>query len=846
MPEGEYSNYIEQLTDCLSALDTFLSPFVPSPRLEDLKRCETAALFFAGKALAPLVRESGDPTGMWLQRIADEALRGWLATHSAALPGTDAIEIEPQYALVACHIRGPVVPEARRSIYHPSMRLVGQFGATHSASNDLLRVCIPSFYGGLVYLLFELLGRTTTLVECVLDSTRLLDKSEVMIIFEDELDGEIKLDNRGDRVSLSLPGSLWKSLIHDPYGNDLRGALWNTCWDAMCAEMHLSDPPKEGSQTGQIKDALDASAWFSPAIESLGRINLKGNLALARVTATTRLAKTGWGAAFPTAETFFENEYQSAGPLAALDSLLGMVQGMILFVPWAAENGTPVPVVMHPARHTAEGGLVFRSGLEFRFQSRTELQTGAIDTHRKDYVPVLKAFVEKIDGIFNRVHQRYKKSSRAAIVSPPKGIPPKLWNIVTSKGLGLGEFRETVRDVIKISQSLSGHLHEGLPTEFKFVVAGPEFLKHVEHVISRETFLFPFDEARSSECSKSEMIERTVASCKSHFSIFRDDRIAAYIDPYHGAKGCELSEVVLLSEPGLGDYFRRDFRLRNTPFRSAQLASSLPPDTQWKAVVVATDPFGNIRVFNGGREVLRRRRGTANEPSQWTAGIDSEYPDYPQPRVDLSVAILRGLGVEETDKEGQVFSDDLATVLLEISEEPGAGALVVLVPKGERYRPGMFTTLAPSGTVMKWARPHRTAHFQPKFLKCQAILDGAVVISCKNRGDYYIESRKFVLPAPFEEGKTEMEREVLDADRIAERLEKWTKKVGAQEEWVTALKKLRTSLATMGARHRAATLVCLTNPRLTAVTVSSDGPIRVFESRETEDGEVILFPRQIL
>ena len=125
-------------------------------------------------------------------------------------------------------------------------------------------------------------------------------------------------------------------------------------------------------------------------------------------------------------------------------------------------------------------------------------------------------------------------------------------------------------------------------------------------------------------------------------------------------------------------------------------------------------------------------------------------------------------------------------------------------------------------------------------------MDGAVVITNKNRGDYHIESRKFVLPVPFAEEQIEMGRDVLDADEIAKRLERWAKKVGAQEEWAAALEKLRTSLATMGARHRAATLVCLTNPRLMAVTVSSDGPIRVFENREAEDGEFILCRRQIL
>lgn len=415
MTLDEYEQLVHDIrskcADCLSGAGSVIEriPTARIPRdnapLERVRDIETASLAFTTEVIRPLVGIGPVPTQLWLENIekpefreyVGRVLRG-LSTPRLSVPQNAA---DLRYALVGCNIRTPRVAEARRTVYLPSLQLLGD---SCPGCQACIGLTVPFFYAGLIHVYFEVLERDVTFNERVLDNTALNRKESVGIRFESDNANWLSLQENQGALTFCVGRSVWETLTTDEEGTENLGRLfWKTCWDTMWQAVHAkSQIHDKNHQVTEPEHLLRWNRWFASAIQSLALADVSNKLRRARLRTSIDLVDHTPTEAFKTAKVLFGSEYKAEGPGAALERLLRLLQGVVMLVPWAVNGGVPLPVVTYPVQGGG-GDKIPASGVTFVFANLSKDKNFTAE-HEK-HVALIKGFLQEVVAALDKLYQ---------------------------------------------------------------------------------------------------------------------------------------------------------------------------------------------------------------------------------------------------------------------------------------------------------------------------------------------------------------------------------------------------------------------------------------------------------
>jgi hypothetical protein len=324
---------------------------------------------------------------------------------------------------------------------------------------------------------------------------------------------------------------------------------------------------------------------------------------------------------------------------------------------------------------------------------------------------------------------------------------------------------------VAIAQLLAGSIHEGSANEFVFYVCDGAIAKAFD-VVSEELKLFSWpSEDKSFKCA-----HEIAAILRANYAVFTIANCAAYIDP--------------LPSPG--------------HFALTRLVSRSPlPETGW--VVTASSSGVTLIHRESGKEKLHLKWARSKDDLSSTA----KWVDLTKLREQLA-EIVRTAFPENTNW-AEFFGEQAANILIELSEAPNLGGMLVLAPNvtssdGLLGKGKAWGSLLIDEARMEWTNSQNAENVEPRLLRAMLAMDGATAVDSSGP-----DVGKIVCACHFEPPATVL----LDLEQILQDL--------------TADQKM-SILAGLGTRRRTVIAIanylrCTVSSQGEVLCVSSDGPI---------------------
>lgn len=281
------------------------------------------------------------------------------------------------------------------------------------------------------------------------------------------------------------------------------------------------------------------------------------------------------------------------------------------------------------------------------------------------------------------------------------------------------------RLVILAKQLAERHsVHEGRQLHYRFAYAPSAALwQEIEDVLSFEA---SDDVTRNGARSNTGAIEEQAKLIEAHWSIFQPERVFGIVDTLMSQQMPRLQRVVRVRPPA-----------RWSALESEAMDSLAKAAKPCLAVVVLRQWLVRLSFSKDGAA------GDTFDTLEWDIREPREKP--PQANTE----ILKNLAtVARIDKDGGRVESMLATVLSEVSEATGEGALLIAVGNGKGKHVVKHTCMEMDSPTkqMAWRSSKRLQWVDRTLLRAMLILDGATVIQPDGDKEAIIRPRLVVYP----------------------------------------------------------------------------------------------------
>jgi hypothetical protein len=706
-------------------------------------------------------------------------------------------------------------------------------GPTDPLLGDALRLHGGRFFSEMLEVYFAVFGRGNTLNEHFLDCTLPHQKAWrecacFCVQFHRELSPAVSLQYADRVATLSVSRSLAESLT----GNwALAMRFWREAWGTFTSLI-----PTEHEEA--LRSSLQHD-WMPSAAKAMALPSSDSDRSLRHELEEARQKSEELVILYTPAATLKESLdllYPNGGAsmILKLDRLLKMIQGSLCLVPWAQDaDGTPLPVVSIPA--IVEGQYSSSWTLIPELDGAQASKWGIIQ-------PSVSKLFSRALGDPTPIRER-----EDAAPMPPKETKP-FWR---EQNLGandlvleLERLNDTFVELIKQAQNLTGISHEAKPISFSFIFGPAEVLKHVERVVSNEHGWSTGDQRKRPALGR---------QCDGHYALFQQDRIAGFVDQNHSPL-C-ISKMVVMRSPTESDVTAMVTADADALMDDRYRALRWVTQKTWQeagmpvaGLIAGGD--GILRVFLNGRLELTWRRKADADKSHWQLGIECNRRDDGSDSGTrrLSQEIDRALG-------GGSLVLQLISTIWDISNTPGEGAVFIFGGKPSHLP--VVSDMVPDNFKMQWARVRDLSGVEQQMLHSLAVMDGAVHIARCNNGAW-VCARRFLSSVPQLEGVPNISAQVI-VDRY---FDKWIDHLAVKSpahstpEMMNALSQLQdwsTAIGGKGTRHRSVLQLCVwlenqypPDPDWPLLcSISSDGPIKLYQVRKCVCGDTYLWTESI-